>query len=157
MLKNNIINTLISVLTLFVLTMFFIATGYFILEVFVSFSGVVLIVDFCILLYAGYIIGRKLHYEKYISLISIVKLPLLVIAVLYGIGLSGVPVVRLLQYPSAVWLEGFGLRLGSSFIGGDIIYNIVLIAHYIITSFSLFVGAYMKHRKQEAVVIELQE
>ncbi len=154
MLKNSIVNTLCSLLTLFLLSVIFILSGYFILDVFESFAGVVLIVDFCILLCAGYIIGRKLHCAKYISLISIVMLPLLMIAVLYGIGLLGVPVIRLLEYPSAVWLEGFGLRLGSSFVGGDAVYNLVSVSHYLISSFSLFAGAYINHRKQDDIAVE---
>ena len=154
MLKNNIINALTSFLTLFVLSVIFILSGYFILDAFDSFASVVMIGDFCILLCAGYIIGRKLHYAKYISLISIVMLPLLMIAVLYGIGLLDVPVIRLLQYPSAVWLEGFGLRLGSSFVGGDTLYNLVSVAHYLISSFSLFAGAYINHRKQDDIAVE---
>lgn len=154
MLKNSIVNTLCSLLTLFLLSAIFILSGYFILDVFDSFAGVVMIGDFCILLCVGYIIGRKLYYAKYISLFSIVELPLLMIAVLYGIGLLGVPVIRLLEYPSAVWLEGFGLRLGSSFAGGDVVYNLVTVAHYLISSFSLFAGAYVNRRKQNDIAVE---
>lgn len=148
MLKRFLSNTLFSFLSLLLMSVLFTATGFFLIELTKSFAGVLLIIDFCIILLSGYIIGQRLHYSKSLCFISVVLLPIVVLVALYGLSMVGIPFVSMMiQYPSAVWSEAFGLSADFMNEHNVIRYYAVLIVHYFISALSLFIGALKKGRE----------
>ncbi len=146
MLKKFIANTLSSFLTLMLMGLIFTFSGFFVIDLFKSFAGAAMIALFCVLLYIGYLIGRRLHYTKGIGFTSIVLLPVIVFAVLFALCIVGVPVISMLiQYPAAVWSEAFGsVRLADN---NSVMFYGIAFVHYLICSLALFAGARRRSSK----------
>lgn len=147
MLKRFITNTLWSVLTLLMMSVLFTFSGFLILEQIKPVAGSLIIAFFCILLFIGYLIGRRLHFRKSLSFFSIIILPVILCAVLFFLGLAVPFIGYMVQYPSAVWSEAFGLSADYMNEPDAVRYYAVLIIHYLISALSLFIGAYKKHRE----------
>lgn len=143
MLKKFIINTLSSFFSLILMSLIFTFSGFFVIDLFKSFAGAATIALFCVLMYIGYLIGRRLHCTSYIGFVSIVLLPVIVFAVLFALCIVGVPFVSMLiQYPAAVWTEAFGvIRLADD---NSVMFYGIAFMHYLANSLSLFMGAYKK-------------
>ena len=147
MLKKLTTNTLYSFLTLLLLSLIFTLAGFLIIDLFKVFAGIVMIVVFGALLCLAYLIGGKLHYSKSIGLVSVVIIPVLIIAALYGLSMVGIPVLSMLiQYPSAIWCEAFDLKLTDYNSPHFVMYYVILVLHYIANALAVFMGAYKKHK-----------
>ncbi len=145
MFKRFITNTLWAVLALLMMSVLFTLSGFLILEQIKPVAGSLIIALFCILLFIGYLIGRRLHFRKSLSVVSIVILPVILCAILYLIGVAVPYIGYIVQYPSAVWSEAFGLSADYMNELDAVRYYVVLIIHYLISALSLFIGAYKKH------------
>ncbi len=146
MFKRFITNTFVSFLSLLLMSVIFTVTGFFIIENIKPVARYLVQALFIILMLIGHMIGGKLHFRKSLSVISIVILPVILCAILYLIGFAVPYIGYIVQYPSPVWIEAYGLS--SDFMNElDVIrYYAVLIAHYLASALSLFIGAYKKHR-----------
>ncbi len=144
MFKRFIINTLWSVLALLLMSVLFTVTGFLILENIKPVAGSMAAALFCVLLFIGCLIGQRLHFRKSLSFVSIVLLPIVILAVLYGLSLVGISFVSMMiQYPSAVWGEALNLPRPDE---APVLFYGVLAVHYFASALSLFIGAYKKHR-----------
>ncbi len=108
-LKRFITNTFFSFLSLLLMSVLFTATGFLVLENFKPFARYLVQALFIILMLIGYMIGGKLHFRKSLSVISIVILPVILCAILYLIGFAVPYIGYIVQYPSPVWIEAYGL------------------------------------------------
>ncbi|MBQ3136356.1 MAG: hypothetical protein IJB74_02630 [Clostridia bacterium] len=145
MLKRFVTNTLWSTLALLMMSVIFTALAFFLIDNIEMIAGPLLMAIFCALLHIGYFIGQRLHYSKSLSPVSVVILPVLILAVVYGLSLVGIPFVSMMiQYPSAVWGEALNLPRPDE---APVLFYGVLIAHYLASALSLFIGAYKKHRE----------
>ncbi len=148
MLKRFITNTFFSFLSLLLMSVLFTATGFLVLENFKPFARYLVQALFIILMLIGHLIGGKLHFRKSLSVISIVILPVILCAILYLIGFAVPYIGYIVQYPSPVWSEAYGLSADYYMNELDAFrYYAVLIAHYLASALSLFIGAYKKHRE----------
>jgi len=147
MLKKFITNTFSSFFSLILMSLIFTFSGFFVIDLFKSFAGVAMIALFCVLLCIGYLIGGRLYYTNSIGFASIVLLPVIVFAVLFGLCIVGVPVISMLvQYPAAVWCEAFGnIRLADN---NSVMFYAIAFVHYLVSSLALFVGAWRRSSKQ---------
>ena len=142
MFKRFIKNTMCSFLTLLLMSVIFTVVGMLALELLKSFSViVVMIVIFCALLFLGYVIGGRLHYKESMSFVSIILLPIIISVVIYALCMIAIPVVSMMiQYPAAIWLESLNLRADDNVV----MFYAIALAHYLVGSLSLLIGAYKK-------------
>ena len=129
------------------MSVLFTLSGFFILEQIKPVAGSLIIALFCVLLFIGCLIGQRLHFSKSLSFVSIIILPVILCAVLFLLGLAVPFIGYMVQYPSAVWSEAFGLSADYMNEPDAFRYYAVLIIHYLISALSLFIGAYKKHRE----------
>lgn len=143
-LKRFVTNTLWSTLALLMMSAIFTLSGFFVLESIKPVAGSLTAALFCVFLFIGYLIGQRLHYRKSLSPVSIVMLPVLILVVVYGLSLVGIPFVSMMiQYPSAVWGEALNLPRPDE---APVLFYGVLIAHYLAAALSLLLGARKKHK-----------
>lgn len=143
MFKKLMKNTVCSFLFLFLMSVIFTYVGIVALELFKSFSVVVIAVVFGALLFLAYVIGGRLHYTGGMSFVSIILLPVLMCVVTYALCIIAIPYISMmLQYPGAIWVESLNLRSDDH---GVMIYALDVL-YYLISSLALLVGAYKKSK-----------
>ena len=141
MFKKFAVNTISSLIISILIGFVFTFLGVFINDLFGSFSFVGLIVLFCALFGFGYFVGCQLHYTKKIGLLSLVVVPMIILVALYCLFMVAIPVVStIIQYPGAAWLESLNIKADAY----PALFYAVAFAHYLIYSFSMFIGAYKK-------------
>ena len=144
MAKNFIKNTSFSLLTLVLSSLIFTFLGFFVVDLLGGASFVGLLVLLFGLLCFGYFIGRELQFGKAMDIVSIVVLPIIIIAAVYGLFMVVASVISMiLHYPATLWLEALNISADDS----SAMFYVVAVAHYLVTSFGLLVGAGKKRSK----------
>lgn len=141
MAKKFLKNTIFSLLTLVVSSLIFTFLGFFAVDLLGGASVIGLLILFCGLLSVGYFIGRELHFGKAGDVVSIIVLPMLIIAAIYGLFMVVASVVSMiLQYPAALWLESLNISADNN----SVVFYVVAVVHYLIGALALLFGAYKK-------------
>ena len=141
MFRKFVKNTVYSFLALLLMSVIFTCSGFLVLELFKSFAVIVMVVIFCVLLFLGYVIGGRLHCNESMSFVSIILLPIIISVVIYALCMIAIPVVSMMiQYPAAIWLESLNLRADDNVV----MFYAIALAHYLVGSLSLLIGAYKK-------------
>ena len=136
MLKKVSINTLYSGLSVLLMNFIFVLMGLLFCMC-RPFHGVLTIIMFCGLMYLGYLIGRKLTYEKGLSEISVLVIPLIVFVLLFCIGSA------LISAPAVIWGEALNI-----FSKNDLTIFFRSFIHYFICLLTIFIGCY-KHSESD--------
>ena len=148
MFKRFVTNTAVSFISLLLMGVIFTFVAFFLIDNIELIAGPLLMVVFCGLLNIGYHIGQRLYYSKSLSFISVVLFPITILVVLYGLSLVGISFVSMIiQYPSAVWNEAFGLSSDFMNEKNVVRYYAVLIIHYFISAISMLLGARKKDKQ----------
>ena len=143
MLKKFAKNTALSLVCLIFMSLAFTFLGFLIFDLLGKFSIIGLIALFAAVLCVSYFIGRELYYTKGVSIVSIVAVPMVVLAAVFALLMVAIPVVAtILQYPGAVWLEALNIKSDSL----GFAFYIVVFAHYFIVALAMLLGAFKRKR-----------
>lgn len=143
MLKKVSINTVHSGISVLLMNFIFVLWSLF-LDMCRPFQSIPTIVIFCALMYLGCVIGRKLTYEKGLSEISVLVLPLLIFVLLYCISSVLIPTVgNIIEYPAVIWGEALNI-----FSKNDLTMFFRSCIHYFICLLTIFIGCY-KHSESD--------
>lgn len=150
--KKNLRNVLVSFLTVILFDVIYSIVGILVLEFFGRIG--ILTILFAVgllggLLYAGYLVGKKLCCNTKIRGVSIVLIPMVLLLMLFGIGIiepSGI-IGTLVQYPAVILVES--LRFGDFFDNHSMLIYAILILYYLICCLSLLIGSYIKQKKEQ--------